>query len=302
MKVLVAIDGSSSSLAGLRLTARLLAADDVLVLYYSPPSSGSKTSQGEGPDISAAGEMLASEVFARALDQVPAPLREHAQTSTGTDDARRGILSAAAHSGADLITVGARGLGRIQRLLLGSVSRYVAHHAELPVLVVREPGEQHATDPIRSLVACDGSQTDRQIATTLNQFTWPQDCDCRVITVVQPLLAAEMPPWMPEGKRTAEIEAMAAAWAREYESELEVKRRQMLDYVRTLPPEFARRAPEIVEGHPAEKILETIEDTRTNLTVIGAQGGGFLSRVLLGSTSDAILNQSPSSVLIVRAP
>jgi nucleotide-binding universal stress UspA family protein len=46
------------------------------------------------------------------------------------------ILSVAEAEGADLIVVGARGLGAVSRFLRGSVSTKVAHHSRCDVLVV----------------------------------------------------------------------------------------------------------------------------------------------------------------------
>jgi nucleotide-binding universal stress UspA family protein len=47
------------------------------------------------------------------------------------------IVRAAAEADIDLVVVGARGLGRFKRLLLGSVSERVLHRAYCPVLVVK---------------------------------------------------------------------------------------------------------------------------------------------------------------------
>lgn len=49
------------------------------------------------------------------------------------------IVEMAQHWGADLIIMGSRGLGAWNRLLLGSVSSAVVHHAPCSVEIVRRP-------------------------------------------------------------------------------------------------------------------------------------------------------------------
>jgi nucleotide-binding universal stress UspA family protein len=49
------------------------------------------------------------------------------------------IVRDAAANRSDLVVVGARGLGPLRRVLLGSVSESVLGHATCPVLVVRQP-------------------------------------------------------------------------------------------------------------------------------------------------------------------
>lgn len=54
------------------------------------------------------------------------------------EDARQSLIGEAKAWGADCIFVGARGMGAIERFLIGSVSSYVATHAPCSVEVVRE--------------------------------------------------------------------------------------------------------------------------------------------------------------------
>ncbi|ELU16336.1 hypothetical protein CAPTEDRAFT_21111 [Capitella teleta] len=47
------------------------------------------------------------------------------------------LVQVAKEQKADLVIMGTRGLGRIRRTILGSVSDYVVHHAHCPVLICR---------------------------------------------------------------------------------------------------------------------------------------------------------------------
>uniref|UniRef100_A0A1J3ECH6 Universal stress protein A-like protein n=1 Tax=Noccaea caerulescens TaxID=107243 RepID=A0A1J3ECH6_NOCCA len=56
-------------------------------------------------------------------------------------DAKEMICQAVEQMNVDLLVVGSRGLGKIKRAFLGSVSDYCAHHAKCPTLIVKPPKE-----------------------------------------------------------------------------------------------------------------------------------------------------------------
>jgi len=57
---------------------------------------------------------------------------------------------------------------------------------------------------------------------------------------------------------------------------------------------------EMIEGDPAETILELARTRDSDLIVMGARGLGKLHGLLLGSTSQKVLSLAPCPVLIVR--
>ncbi|XP_062212426.1 universal stress protein A-like protein [Phragmites australis] len=77
-------------------------------------------------------------IVARALDICKAK-QVDATAAVVEGDAKEVICQAVERMQAGLLVLGSRGLGKIKRAFLGSVSDYLTHHAGCPVLVVKPP-------------------------------------------------------------------------------------------------------------------------------------------------------------------
>ncbi len=58
--------------------------------------------------------------------------------------------------------------------------------------------------------------------------------------------------------------------------------------------------PVILEGHPADKILEFAEQEGVNLIVMGTLGRSGLDRFLLGSVAEKVVRHSKIPVMVVK--
>lgn len=82
--------------------------------------------------------------------------------------AAKRILDLAEELGADMILLGSRGLGSLGRLVLGSVSERVVHHATCPVLVAL--GSESAWPPRRVVIGDDGSEEAKKAGGLASRF------------------------------------------------------------------------------------------------------------------------------------
>ena len=57
---------------------------------------------------------------------------------------------------------------------------------------------------------------------------------------------------------------------------------------------------ELIEGSPAEAIIETAKTRQSDLIVMGSRGLGRIAGAVLGSTSQKVVAHAPCPVLIVR--
>jgi nucleotide-binding universal stress UspA family protein len=56
----------------------------------------------------------------------------------------------------------------------------------------------------------------------------------------------------------------------------------------------------LLEGHPADVIVETAAETGADLVVMGTMGRSGLTRLVMGSVAEEVLRRSPCPVLTVR--
>ncbi len=143
---LIATDGSDISIEAARRGVALLRPSKVTLLTVADTSVADDSGAGgfEGPLLSPAeaeetrgaileegDDELAATIAGIAVDPgvVERLLVEGASGQT--------IVSVAEEIGADVIVVGSHGKGWFKRVVLGSVSEYVLHHSQIPVLIVR---------------------------------------------------------------------------------------------------------------------------------------------------------------------
>jgi nucleotide-binding universal stress UspA family protein len=134
MKILLATDGSKFSQAALEMVIKEFSKEqsEIRVLhvvnpigYFGYPEIGAETEIEQGKDLAdRTASILRSAGFSVTAEVLVA-------------DPRNGIIDSAERWHADLIVLGSHGRSGMERLLLGSVSEAVLHHARSSVQIVR---------------------------------------------------------------------------------------------------------------------------------------------------------------------
>ena len=283
MRVLVATDGSTDARTAAQWLAEFPLPADVtgmvLMVVELPPSPlDIPTITDFKHALLAEGEGAAQEMAALLK-----PRFAKLETRVVAGDPREEIVRVAQEWSADLVVVGARGLGAIATALLGSVSLAVSRHAPCAVLVVRPDAR-----PLRSAaVAVDGSSGALDAARFFARFPLPPELRVRIVGVVEP-------PRLPRTAPAITVSALRAAVALITDD----RRRALEGAVEQAAKRFTAPAHELPVGPPAET-LEHLSG-EVDLMVLGARGLGAWKRLMLGSVSERVLRHSTCPVLIVR--
>jgi nucleotide-binding universal stress UspA family protein len=134
--IVVGVDGSDSSVAGLRWACDLASSNgstiDVLTTWQWPMSLGAAIPIPTGYDPAVDAQKVVDEAVAPVAKAFPALT---IRTRVVEGNASLALVEASRH--AALLVVGNRGHAEFTGLLLGSVSQHCAVHAACPVLIYR---------------------------------------------------------------------------------------------------------------------------------------------------------------------
>lgn len=151
MKILLATDGSEYALTAIEKCCRLMSlnenselkiisvADTTKPVGTEPFGVGSDYYSTLNKELHQTSEKYVREAETLVRDKVGNDIKIHTEIIDGSPKAA--IVGAAEDWQTDLVVVGSHGYGFFERMLIGSVSDAVLHHAPCSVLVVKQDEE-----------------------------------------------------------------------------------------------------------------------------------------------------------------
>jgi nucleotide-binding universal stress UspA family protein len=267
--VLLAYDGSPSSVTAIAVAGRLMPGRKTLVCHV-----------GRDAKLAAAGSELA-----RAAGLDPEPLPQPDQRRTW-----RALLEAADRAGAAAVVAGAHGLSGVGRAVLGSVSMELVHHARVPVLVVpATTAEDPAGGPL--LLCYDGSESARHAIAAAAELL---DLRRALVLHVWESWVAEAPAL---AGASGTVQGMAAELDEVADEQSEERSSQGAQVAESAGFN-AEASSERATGPTWQAILRAADERSCAAIVVGSRGLTGISAAL-GSVSNGVLHHSRRPVLAV---
>lgn len=288
MKLLLAVDGSENSTLSIKFLKRTSAFSGANVEVVSVVSPEIPLGV-PAIEFGAAFTKQARLNGQKAIDQAVEMLAGSDFKTSGTlleGHAAAMIVDHAQQIKADLVVLGAQGHSLLSRMLLGSVSDYVATHVGCSVLVIRDSEYLQSNSSLRVCVGYDDSKPSLDSLKQLSDFGLLTEASVEMVSVVVlPVdTYSDIPlPFDPQEVVAANEQLVAKA-------------------VKLASEQFGSRIDGAVEQsvNVGLGLVQFVERDKSDLLVVGDTGRGFMSRFLLGSVSRNVLRHAPCSVLITR--
>lgn len=286
MQILLAVDGSRTSLVAVRYVADRLAMEarkgDLQVLHvcYRVP-----------PHAAAAVDRSILNTYYRDLtEEVVEPVRQLLDSLSVPHRILRGTgypaveISRYAESGKfDLVVMGTHGMGAAKALLLGSTTQGVIAGCGVPLLLVKNGGVSGRGNV---LVATDGSTHTRHAVTYLLRHRAQLAADAGITLL-------HVSPQLPNNLPTAGRKVVAGAHDAEFDRSMDGPRR-LLKRARIEWQEVR------ATGEPGAQIAAHAQRNDCSLIIMGSHGRTTVSGLLLGSVVQKTIAAARTPVLIVR--
>jgi nucleotide-binding universal stress UspA family protein len=225
----------------------------------------------------------AKEVIDQARKTLSANLGESEPPEIHTEIPYSSVVPALVDASKDawMIVAGSQGLGALGRLLLGSVTTGLIHHAHCPVAVIHSHERAVPDSNAPVLLGIDGSPASE--AATALAF---DEASRRGVQ----LMALHV--WSDVGV----FPLLGMDW-REYESQgQEVLAERLAGWQEQYPDVCVERL--VFCDRPSRWLLK--ESERAQLVVVGSRGRGGFPGMLLGSVSSAVAQSASVPVIVVR--
>jgi nucleotide-binding universal stress UspA family protein len=195
------------------------------------------------------------------------------------------VIDLSEELGVGLLVVGSRGLGTVRRILMGSHSEEIVHHAHVPVLVVRRG--HSAWPPSRVVIGEDFSDHAKkagELAANIAGLYGSQ------VTLVYS--HPDLPEVPPGDARDAAVQELGGIRERD-EERLERRADELKEVAGSLPEV------RVSDDYPASVILQATQETPPPLVAVGSRGLAGLTRTRLGSVSTKVVTAAMGPVLVV---
>ena len=218
-------------------------------------------------------EQARTQVVAALGNRVPTPVLKALSVRRGLPAAV--VRGAVAALGAELVVLGGKHHSTLGRWWGGSTSVNVARSTTVPLLVTAgEPAIR------RVLVAVDQSGAARPTLAAAERYATLFGAELHALSVIEPL------PVLPEVPQPE---------ATDYDKLLEqTVTHDIWSLIRTPGVDTLVRY-----GAALETILREAAQWRADLLVVGSHGKGWVKRMLVGSVTERLINNLPTSLLVV---
>ncbi|HSE83410.1 MAG TPA: universal stress protein [Thermodesulfobacteriota bacterium] len=208
-------------------------------------------------------------------------------------EANKEIIECAYRENADLIVMGKRGLGLIDRVLVGSTTSKVLRQSKVPVLAFRRKGQEDTVDIRDILVPIDiySDKTDSALRYALELAARIGARLSVVYVFSMDAVAYEIPPSLLENLISQSAGVLGRIVERvKNEREAGMQGDKNLEITA-----------EVIHGiSPAISIVEYASKNNVDLILINTHGRKGVRRLILGSVTERVIQESPCAVLAIK--